>query len=397
MITFVSPVACTCASALLLEGNAFCLPVQQPTGNFLSPIILHFYRAPGDWEHNLHDRCILKLSEEHVLEMFVVLAETLGETAVAEGCEGIRHSITLCLMECFYHIYRLETVDDLQAGAAAAGKNTSTSDGKQDDNKEKKNRPLSQKEILAQRLKAAAQKQKDEDYQASRGMSSRHSRFGTMIMEKRPLQGGRMRIVSNVFKTEHTLPTDLYAKEAGKKPLPDPQPRIYLDPHVAEILLQTADQLFKDGGYNALMTVALRQLNAEKSLFLPEDCITYFWLAGLMMGIYRSQNKRRIKRMLKKKEKKANDSTSDETFFDGSSVEATLNGNAFEYLFKKIELCFQMKPIQYEHLAPCISYYKEIVITLSRTHGKKHDARPPCTRSGAFWKRISTMTITTPI
>ena len=149
--------------------------------------------------------------------------------------------------------------------------------------------------MLGQSLKLAAKKRKQDIIEKSSSMPSRHSRFGAMVTVNKQLPGAPLQIKKNMFCKESFLPSDLYRTCAGKKPIPDPTPRVYLNDSVRKCLLEAAELLLRTGGYDTLMRSVLAEMQVDGSIFLPEDSNMYFWFGGFMMSIFRSTTKRCVR------------------------------------------------------------------------------------------------------
>lgn len=292
---------------------------------------------------NLQDRCILKLGEEFVLDALVTLAQGCSEKHVVNGCEGVRRSVTLMLLQCFYHLFKNETEEDLQGGSmsstnvdlAKASKGVS-----------------SEKDALVNRLMIHQKKQMEENFLRSRGQSSRHSRFGTLIVQSSQL-GARPQLVRNVFSA-NDLATDLYTDDgSSRKPCPDVSPRAYFNDRVRQLLYETAEQLLVKGAYNELMSSMLNWLQSESARAYPEDAMCFIHLGSVLMGVHRLIMKKKVRKAEKKKVKNVG--------FTIKDVSASLSKEAFDFLFARIQTCFASKPIDYPSLAICMSNYKEIV------------------------------------
>merc|ERR1712127_312327 len=111
--------------------------------------------------------------------MLVCLSEGLGDKHKKKGAEGTRPSIVLLLLDCFYHLFRSETVEEMFAGGAMLLGTKKEAEGE-------KPVVVSEKEIIAMRLRQHAKKQGLENTRLAKSLPSRHSRFGTMITQATP-------------------------------------------------------------------------------------------------------------------------------------------------------------------------------------------------------------------
>jgi hypothetical protein len=165
--------------------------------------------------------------------------------------------------------------------------------------------------------------------------------------------------------------------------VPDPAPRVYLSDDVHRIIAKTAALMLEKGAFNALIEASLREMQkGDGGLWQHDDYPKFMRLAALLMGVHRIKQRRAMHRDENMRAQEHNNSKTaeqlgigaDDTIvregqmletvgccFNASGVRSTLRKSAFEMVMRRMEHCFEQKPIDYVTLAPCVEMYKEIV------------------------------------
>ncbi|GAB5368822.1 hypothetical protein AAMO2058_001352700 [Amorphochlora amoebiformis] len=206
-----------------------------------------------DWTH-LQDRLILKLHEEAILDVFIVLSITLKGSKFA-----------LIMLDIFYHLYRDESPESLVY-------------------------PVSKEK----RLEELVLREETKKVNRTRALSTRHSRFGSQFAIRHALNQGSTQIVSSLGDSKKNNILNKAAKtmrSGGRKKMKLDKPqRSYLSDKVPIILAENLSNIIETS-FGSFMTVIQEEVmdKLQSGNVFPQDTRNYMEFTAIALGYHRLQ------------------------------------------------------------------------------------------------------------
>ena len=172
----------------------------------------------SDLQLFLHDRTILKMYEENILDILVMLASQIQHAP----------EFRLLLLDSFAALFRLETVERLFVSTSKSSSSSVQNDNHKDSkNMDSKNSELefqdevepelTEHEILKRSLAEAMNRNTQSHRALLQQAPSRHSRFGTLIATTNKVTGQATSITRNVFRKDNVLSNERLAAHHGRR------------------------------------------------------------------------------------------------------------------------------------------------------------------------------------
>jgi hypothetical protein len=316
----------------------------------------------------LHDRTILKLYDENILDIFVMLASQVKESL----------EFRKLLLDSFSALFKLDTCDRLFLS-------TMDSPVQVIDDPNETTREPTEHEIL----KISLMKALNRDQQNNRALlaqaPSRHSRFGTLISTT-DKHTGRSEIQRNVFRSEQKMANEKLASKHGRKGITEASERTFFSDKVRVSLCKVLDLLmdFTDNNTGSIGNSFCQLLFEQfsKQVLLPADYTNFYHLVSILIGYYTLKTKRTIRQKIAAATSYASSSTSSTSSsaaaafpFNLTPIKDLVKYESYIFATSKITSSFDLKPIPYGDLTAPTALLKEITRALFEALSSDQDGQ----------------------
>jgi len=276
-----------------------------------------------------HDRCMLKFSEEGIMDILVVLASQSEEEV---------KDIVFLLLDCFHNYFRLE-------------------DGKSLTNPQNEAHGFN-------KLKEMLKNEKAQKAQRRHGVA-RSARFAGMI-ERRTVGGKRM---LSMRQNDETMGNEAMVASKMKKHRKKTQKaeRRYLNDAVRQAGLKTAEDLLESGFQPMIKRVLVDLFKMDDlSVTLDENDHT-IKLSQLLMEVHRIQERVKFSNLPKPKE--GEPKRDKHKWYNAAVLSDVIAHDAFNWILARIETLLANKKLKFlkdqgKYLPSAVGMYREMIRTL---------------------------------